>query len=224
MHKITIIEDNKIIREELAEFLTNNGYQTHIIEDFKNVTKEALEREPDCILLDLTLPNSDGQFICQEIRKKSDCPIIVVTSRDNDMDELIALNHGADDFIGKPYNLQVLLAHIRRNLQRRTQVSGNILKYKKVELNLTNSTVKYIGQEIELTKNELRILVCLFENEGKIVSRDVLMENMWNSSLFIDDNTLTVNINRLRKKLETIELGELIRTKRAMGYVLNDMV
>jgi len=223
MEKIFIIEDNKTIRSELAEFLNNNGYETIAIDSFSTVVEDVLKENPDCILLDLTLPNIDGQFVCQEIRKQSHCPIIVVTSRDNVMDELIALNYGADDFIGKPYNLQVLLARIKRNLLRGNSPSENIMTYHGINLNLGNASIEYMNQQLELTKNELRIMSCLFENAGRIVSRDELMESMWNSSLFVDDNTLTVNMNRLRKKLATIDLEDLIQTKRALGYTLHDM-
>jgi Response regulators consisting of a CheY-like receiver domain and a winged-helix DNA-binding domain len=223
MEKIFIIEDNKTIRSELAEFLNNNGYETIAIDSFSTVVEDVLKENPDCILLDLALPNIDGHFICQEIRKQSRCPIIVVTSRDNVMDELIALNYGADDFIGKPYNLQVLLARIKRNLLRGNSASENIMTYRGINLNLGNASIEYMNQQLELTKNELRIMSCLFENAGRIVSRDELMESMWNSSLFVDDNTLTVNMNRLRKKLTTINLEDLIQTKRALGYTLHDM-
>ena len=223
MEKIVIIEDNKTIRNELAAFLNQNGYETVAIDSFTSVVEEVLKEYPDCILLDLSLPNIDGHYICQEIRKQSRCPIIVVTSRDNVMDELIALNYGADDFIGKPYNLQVLLARIKRNLLRGSGISENIMTYQGINLNLGNASIEYSNHQLELTKNELRILSCLFENAGRIVSRDELMESMWNSSLFVDDNTLTVNMNRLRKKLATIDLEDLIQTKRALGYTLNDM-
>ena len=181
----------------------------------------ALVGEPDLLLLDLNLPVVDGHFICREVRKSSDMPIIIVTSRDSDMDELISMNLGADDFVTKPYNLQILLARIARVLQRTYEhASSNILTIHDIALDISKSTLTWKGNSIDLTKNELRIMHCLFQNKNKIVSRNELMQHMWDCDLFVDDNTLTVNINRLRKKLEYLRLDDLIQTKRGMGYII----
>ncbi len=221
MYHIMIVEDNEKIRTELTDFLTKNGYQASAPDDFEHMADIINKEQPDLLLLDLNLPYVDGHFLCREVRKTSDIPIIIVTSRDSDMDELISMNIGADDFITKPYNLQILLARIQRILQRTYEHNnGNILSVHNIHLDISKSTVTYKGQSIELTKNELRIMHCLFQNKNKIVSRNELMQHMWDCDLFVDDNTLTVNINRLRKKLEYIRLDDLIQTKRGMGYII----
>ena len=221
MYHIMIIEDNEKIRTELCEFLTKNGYQTSGLDDFEHALAQIAKQKPDLLLLDLNLPVVDGHYICREVRKTSDLPIIIVTSRDSDMDELISMNLGADDFVTKPYNLQILLARISRVLQRTYEhSSGNVLMIHDIALDISKSTLTYHGESVDLTKNELRIMHCLFQNKNKIVSRNELMQHMWDCELFVDDNTLTVNINRLRKKLEYIRLDDLIQTKRGLGYII----
>ncbi|MGM9973572.1 MAG: response regulator transcription factor, partial [Clostridiaceae bacterium] len=175
----------------------------------------------DLILLDINLPVFDGYHICREIRKISDVPIIVVTSRDSEMDELMSMNLGADDFITKPYNTQILLARIT-SLLRRTQGANlqDIITYNDLKLNLSNGSISYNGNTAELTKNELKILSCLIKSKGKIVSRDDLMDFMWSSDIFVDDNNLSVNVTRLRKKLEEVGMKEGIETRRGLGYIL----
>lgn len=221
MYHIMIIEDNEKIRTELCEFLAKNGYQTSGLDDFEHALEQIAKQKPDLLLLDLNLPVVDGHYICREVRKTSDLPIIIVTSRDSDMDELISMNLGADDFVTKPYNLQILLARISRVLQRTYEhSSGNVLMIHDIALDISKSTLTYHGESVDLTKNELRIMHCLFQNKNKIVSRNELMQHMWDCDLFVDDNTLTVNINRLRKKLEYIRLDDLIQTKRGLGYII----
>lgn len=221
MYKIMIIEDNETIRNELSDFLNHNGYTTCIPNEFHNIAEQVNHLQPHLILLDLNLPIVDGHVICREIRKYSDIPIIIVTSRNSDMDELISLNIGADDFITKPYNLQVLLAHMARILMRVYESnSSNILYIADVSLDISKSTLTYQNQSIDLTKNELRIMHCLCQNKNKIVSRNELMQHMWDCDLFVDDNTLTVNVNRLRKKLEYLHLDDWIITKRGLGYIV----
>lgn len=221
MYQIMIIEDNEKIRNELSDFLSKNGYATSSIDNFEHSLDEINKKKPDLLLLDLNLPVVDGHYICREIRKTSNLPIIIVTSRDSDMDELISMNLGADDFVTKPYNLQILLARIARVLQRTYEnSSGNILMIHDIALDISKSTLTYRGKSVDLTKNELRIMHCLFQNKNKIVSRNELMQHMWDCDLFVDDNTLTVNINRLRKKLEYIRLDDLIQTKRGLGYIV----
>lgn len=220
MKKILIIEDDKKIREELATFLSKNGYVCEVSEEFEHILEDALSSMSDLVLLDINLPFYDGYYLCREIRRKSDVPVIVVTSRDSEIDELMAMNLGADDFITKPYNTQILLAHIASVLKRASkETAAERMSCGNFAINLSRSTLEYNGAEYELTKNELKILALLYENKGKIVTRDELMVQLWNSDMFIDDNTLTVNMNRLRKKLEEAGLGQAIETKRGRGYM-----
>lgn len=221
MKKIFIIEDDKKIREELSTFLTKNGYICERPDEFQNIIEDVLSKNPNLVLLDINLPVFDGYYICREIRKSSDVPIIVVTSRDSELDELMAMNLGADDFITKPYNTQILLAHIFSVLKRASRdIVTDRMDCGDFHINLSKSTITHNSVEFELTKNELKILTYLYEKKGTIVSRDELMTQLWNSDMFIDDNTLTVNINRLRKKLEDAGLDEVIETKRGRGYMV----
>lgn len=221
MKKIFIIEDDKKIREELSTFLSKNGYICEAPWEFESVIEDIIYKKPELVLLDINLPVFDGYYICREIRKHSEVPIIVVTSRDTELDELMALNLGADDFITKPYNTQILLAHISSVLKRASKETiTDRIDCGSFVINLSRSTIEYNGKEFELTKNELKILTLLYENKGVIVSRDELMTYLWNSDMFIDDNTLTVNINRLRKKLDDAGLGQVIETKRSRGYMV----
>lgn len=221
MSKIVIIEDTATIREELKTFLTRYGYEVVAPTSFENIIEYTLGEKPDLILLDINLPMFDGYHICREIRKSSDVPIIIVTSRDNEMDELMSMNLGADDFITKPYNTQILLARIASILRRvHGSTSQDTLSYNDLKLNLSNSSVTYKSNTIELTKNELKILSYLIKNQGKIVSRDDLMDFMWNSDIFVDDNNLSVNVTRLRKKLNQLGMSENIETRRGLGYIL----
>ncbi len=222
MQKILIVEDDEKLRDELEKFLNNNGYQAKSLKAFDNTITDILKINPDLILLDINLPGADGEFICKEIRKQSNMPIIMVTSRDNELDELISLNYGADHYITKPFNIQILLAKIS-SLLRRTNMSvenNNRIDAKDFILNMSKSTIEKAGKSIELTKNEYRILKYLVENREKIVSREDIMECLWDSESFIDDNTLTVNITRLRSKLEELGLKELLETRRGQGYIL----
>ena len=221
MSKIVIIEDTEKIREELKTFLIRCGYEAVTLTNFETIIPDTLKEDPNLILLDINLPVFDGYYICREIRKKSDVPIIVVTSRDNEMDELMSMNLGADDFVTKPYNTQILLARIETIL-RRVQGSNirDTLVYNNLKLNLANGSVTYNDRTGELTKNELKILSCLIKNKGKIVSRDDLMDFMWNADVFVDDNNLSVNVTRLRKKLEALGMKENIETRRGLGYIL----
>jgi len=221
MSKIIIVEDTETIREELKVFLTRCGYDAIAPSSFEDIVGFILRENPDLLLLDINLPIFDGYHICREIRKSSDMPIIVVTSRSSDMDELMSMNLGADDFITKPYNTQILLARISSLLRRANGSSSNdIMNYYDLKLNLSNSSITYNGNTVELTKNELKILSCMIKNKGKIVSRDDLMDFMWNSDAFVDDNNLSVNVTRLRKKLEEVGMKETIETRRGLGYIL----
>ena len=221
MPKILIIEDDEKLREELKIFLNKNGYEATTLTTFDNTIQDILKRKPDLILLDINLPNTDGEYICKEIRKQSNMPIIIITSRDNELDELLSINNGADHYVTKPFNIQILLAKIG-SLLRRTNMQevNDKIDVKDFILNTSNSTIEKDGKIIELTKNEYKILKYLVQNRGKIVSREEIMECLWESESFIDDNTLTVNITRLRNKLEELELKELLETKRGQGYIL----
>lgn len=222
MEKIIIIEDDEIIREELKNFLSKYGYEIVAPTSFDNVVKFILNENANLVLLDINLPIFDGYYICREVRKKSDIPIIIVTSRDSDMDELMSMNLGSDDFVTKPYNTQILLARIAALLKRSglNITTNNILTYKDFQLNLSNATITYNEKEIELTKNEVKILSYLINHKGEIVSRELLMEYLWSTEYFVDDSTLTVNITRLRKKLAEIGIENVIETRRGLGYII----
>lgn len=222
MEKIIIIEDDEIIREELKNFLSKYGYEIVAPTSFDNVVQFILNENANLVLLDINLPIFDGYYICREVRKKSDIPIIIVTSRDSDMDELMSMNLGADDFVTKPYNTQILLARIAALLKRSgsNTATSSILTYKDFQLNLSNATIRYNEKEIELTKNEVKILSYLINHKGEIVSRELLMEYLWSTDYFVDDSTLTVNITRLRKKLEEIGIENVIETRRGLGYIM----
>lgn len=219
--KIIVIEDHEPIRKELCTFLTRYGYEPKALTDYDNIIEDCMKEQADLILLDINLPVLDGYYICREIRKQSEIPIIVVTSRDSEMDELMSMNLGADDFITKPYNTQILMARIASILRRsRKTEKQNTMVYNGLKVCLNDSTAHYKGKTTELTKNELRILYTLIKNQGTIVSRDQLMEMLWQSNEFVDDNTLTVNVNRLRKRMETIGWKNQIQTKRGQGYMV----
>lgn len=220
--KIFIIEDEEKIRVELSNFLSKYGYETKYSDDFKNIIDVALNENPTLILLDINLPLFDGYYICREIRKKSNVPIIMVTSRDNEIDELMSLNYGADQYVTKPYNIQILLAKINGLLKRNQKLDAEIQKIDcdGFTLNIAERVIEKEDKKIELTKNEYTILYYLSTNKGKVVSRDEIMDYLWESQEFIDDNTLSVNIKRLRNKLEELGFIDKIETRRGQGYLL----
>lgn len=217
--KIFIIEDEKAIREELEELIKKYGYKCESSDDFQNIIQIILASQANLILLDINLPYQDGFQICRDIRKQSNIPIIVLTSLNTTFDELMSLNIGADDFISKPYNSQVLLARIQKLLERVYEVQPNVvLTHKGLILDLLKATISYKGVKKELTKNELSILRLLMINKGNIIPRDAIIDDLWQSEEFIDENTLNVNIVRLRKKLSEIGLSQYLKTKRGLGY------
>lgn len=221
MQKIMIVEDDPAIRDELTLILANEGYQPLLITDFEAVAGQICNAAPDLVLLDLGLPGRDGFLLCAELRGRSDVPIIFVTSRDGAIDELRALSLGGDDYVTKPYNVPVLLARIRAVLRRRGGVAeSDILEAEGVRLSLVKGTVFYGGRMAELSRNELRILAHLMSRPGTIVSRADLLEALWDNQIYIDDNTLSVNMTRLRAKMAELGLPELIKTRRGMGYQL----
>ena len=221
MKKILIIEDDSTLREELRLLLENGGYAPCIATDFENAADEAARLRPDLVLLDILLPDANGQSILREIRSGSDIPVVMLTSRGTDADEIISRSSGADDYVTKPYNPALLLLRIETVL-RRTGGRGSEeeLTYRGMRLNLLRSSVTYKGAETVLSRNEMNILHCLLKKRGTIVSRDELMDYLWDRSDFVDDNTLTVNINRLRKRLEGLGFPDVIETRRKQGYML----
>ena len=220
MAKILIIEDEEKLRDELKVYLKNNGYIVEVITSFEKTLDKMISFDGDLILLDINLPNVNGQFLCKEYRKNSSKPIIIVTSRNNEMDELICINYGADEFVTKPYNPLSLLARIEAVLKRTKAAYDNMLSYRDIKLDVSKSLIIKNEQTIELSKNELKILYFLLTNRGQIKSREEIMTYLWDSDMFVDDNTLTVNINRLRKKLEDIGLKDVIHTRRKQGYII----
>ncbi|GAA0126070.1 MULTISPECIES: response regulator transcription factor [Clostridium] len=222
MFNIMIVEDNEQIQNEIANILNINGYKAIKERDFDEIPKAVKEKDPHLILLDIGLPYNDGFKICTEIRNFSKVPIIFVTSRNTDVDELMSITLGGDDFITKPYNTQILLARINSILKRAYPNERNIevIEYKGLKLNILTSTIENEENSIELTKNEFKIIHCLLNSKGKIVSRVEIMEYLWESALFISDNTLTVNMTRIRNKLQDIGVKDFIKTKRGQGYMV----
>ena len=221
MKKILIIEDDKTISDELKMLLDDNGYDRYQLFNFHQVTKKIIEFDPDLVLLDIVLPGTNGQTILKEIRKESNLPVIMLTSKTGDINEIMSMSYGADDYITKPYNPTLLLLRIEtlfRHLD--DQGSNDQIEYNQMTINLLKSTLTYKDNEIILSKNELTILYYLIKNHGKIVSRDELMDHLWDYSDFVDDNTLTVNINRLRKKMKNLGILDSIETRRKQGYIL----
>ncbi len=221
MQKILIVEDDEKLRDELEIFLNNNGYKAEKLKNFNNAIQDILNTKPDLVLLDINLPGIDGKYICKEIREKSTLPIIMVTSVDNEIDELLSINYGADQYVEKPFNIQILLAKIGALLKRTNmRTNQEIIDCKEFALNISKSTIISNNKEIELTRNEFKILKYLVEHRNNIVSREEIIDCLWENESFIDDNTLTVNITRLRNKLDELQLKKLLETKRGLGYIL----
>ena len=222
MFTIMIIDDNEQLQNEIGNLLTINGYSVLKPKAFDKISQIVKENSPELILLDINLPKDDGFKICTEIRSFSKVPIIFITSRNTNIDELMAITLGGDDFITKPYNTQILLARINALIKRAYPNESNldIIEYNGLKLNILTSTIEHNGNSKELTKNELKILYYLLINKEKIVSRVEIMEYLWDSSMFVNDNTLTVNITRIRNKIEEIGLKDFIKTKRGQGYII----
>ena len=222
MYRILIVEDDYTIAELLKKALSGWGFETEYVTDFQRMTDLFLSYQPHLILMDITLPFYNGYHWCSEIRKRSKVPIIFLSSAGDNMNIVMAINMGGDDFIAKPFDLNVAVAKIQALLRRTYSFQNqlSILEYHGVILNLGDATVSYRDEKIDLTKNEFKILQLLFENQGKAVSRDAIMRHLWDNDSFIDDNTLTVNVTRLRRKLENAGLEHFIRTKKGIGYIL----
>ena len=222
MSKILIVEDDEKLSKELKIFLDKNGYDSVILQKFDNAVEDILNEKADLLLLDINLPYTDGEFICKEIRKTSNVPIIMVTSRDSEMDELLSLNYGADQYVTKPYNIQILLAKIVGLLKRNQNAGNNPDKIDCGEfiLNTAGRIIEKEDKKIELTKNEYKILEYLVLHRQQVISRDEIIDYLWESEEFVDDNTLNVNIKRLRTKLEELGIINQIETRRGQGYIL----
>ncbi|MBO4107793.1 response regulator [Streptococcus suis] len=226
MYKILLIEDDQVIRSLLAKNLQNWGYQVEVVEDFQMVLDHMRTFQPHLLVLDIGLPYFNGYYWCQEIRKFSQLPILFLSSHDQPMDIVMAINMGGDDFVTKPFDMTVLLAKIQGLIRRSYDFLGDqsLLWFGPVCLDLKTMQVAYGAGKEELTKNEFQILRVLFEQAPQIVGRDQLMRQLWNSDIFVDDNTLSVNIARLRKKLADLGLADLIVTKKGLGYGLVEVV
>lgn len=222
MHKILLVEDDEVIRQQVKKMLEQWGYEVVLVEDFMEVLSIFVKVEPHLVLMDIGLPLFNGYHWCQEIRKVSKVPIMFLSSRDQAMDIVMAINMGGDDFVTKPFDQNVLLSKIQGLLRRSYEFGKDqsLLEYMGVILNLKAMDLVYQGEVVSLTKNEFQILQVLFERSGNIVSREDLMKELWNSDFFIDDNTLSVNVARLRKKLEAVGLNDFIETKKGVGYGL----
>lgn len=219
MKKILIIEDDESLVKELKELLQNSGYEAKEVKDFKNIDREVKEQNPDLLLLDINIPYINGNFLLQSLRKISNIPVIMVTSKNTETDEELSMSYGADDYITKPYNPNILLLRIGAVLKRASN-QNDIMTYKGLEINMQNGIVKKEEEEIILTKNEMIIFNYLLTHQNKIVTRDELMTTLWNNEEYINDNALTVNISRLRAKLKSIGYNNIIDTRKKIGYIL----
>lgn len=222
MYRILMIEDDEIIARSIKKHLKTWEYEVYCIQDFSQVMAEFADIQPQLVLMDITLPFFNGYHWCGEIRKLSQIPIIFLSSASDNINIVMAVNMGADDFIAKPFDMDVLTVKIQALLRRSYDFAGtsSILEHKGAMLNVTEATLIYEDEKIELTKNDLKILQVLMENKEKVVSRDTLMTKLWESDSYVDENTLSVNVNRLRKKLEAIGLEDFIVTKKGIGYRL----
>ncbi len=219
-----IVEDEELISKELAKLLENNNYDAIILKDFTNALNEILESSPDLILLDINIPFINGKSLLQSLRKKSNIPVIMVTSINSEIDEALSISYGADDYITKPYNPNILLLRIGAVLKRtKTNYNTNVneLIYKKLKFDLQKGIIKKDDIEIELTKNEMIIFSYLLNHQNKIVTREELMTALWDNSEYVNENALTVNISRLRNKLKEIGYVDAIDTRKGLGYILS---
>ncbi len=222
MYKIMIVEDDITIAKTMKDYLKRWDYDVKYISDFKNITDQVIQFEPQLILLDIMLPYYNGFYWCTEIRKISKVPIIFISSADDNMNIVMAMNMGGDDFIAKPFDLDVITAKIGALIRRTYSFQGqlNFIEHNGVLLNLSDTTLTYEDKKIEMTKNDYKILQILMENVGMVVTREELMQRLWENDNFVDDNTLTVNINRLRRKLTELGQNDFIKTKKGIGYMV----
>ena len=219
MKKILIVEDDLSLAKQLQTLLLNNGYKALILNEFNDTINSIINSNSDLILLDINIPNLNGEYVLKEIRKTINTPVIMLTSKNTELDEVISISYGADDYITKPYNPTILLLRMEA-IFKRLNNNKETLEYRTIKLNPSKSVIEVDDKEIDLSKNEMKILYYLINNKGKIVSRNEIMDYLWNTEEYIDDNTLTVNINRLRKKLTECKLEKYLETKRGQGYIL----
>lgn len=222
MYRILIVEDDKTIARQLEEHLKKWGYEAVCAENFENILSQFVSFSPQLVLLDIGLPFYNGYYWCSEIRKVSQVPVVFLSSASDNMNIIMAMNMGGDDFIGKPFDFEVLLAKVQAIL-RRTYAFGaqsSVMEHRNVILSLTDMSLHYQGNKQELSKNEFRILELLYEQAGNMVSRERIMKRLWDNECFVDENTLNVNINRLRKKLEEMGVHDFILTRKGVGYQL----
>lgn len=222
MKKIMLIEDDLDVVRELALSLRKWGFEVEIIDQFNNIVKKFIEKKPSLILMDVNLPFYDGFYWCEKIREISKVPIIFLSSRDSNMDIIMGMNNGGDDYITKPFSIEVLISKINALLRRSYDytTSDSLIYYNDAVLDIEKCIFRYKDNEIELTKNEIKILSLLIKNKGKVVSREKIMMSLWNDDEFISDNTLTVNITRLRSRIRELGLGDVIKTKKGIGYLI----
>ncbi|MEY8322541.1 response regulator transcription factor [Lachnospiraceae bacterium 54-11] len=222
MYKILIVEDDNTISNQICKYLSGWGYESACVENLENILPEFISFAPQLVLLDIGLPFYNGYYWCGEIRKISQVPVVFVSSASDNMNIVMAMNMGGDDFIVKPFDLEVLLAKVQAILRRTYsfQNQSSVMEHGNVILNLTDMSLLYQGTKLELSKNEFRILQLLYEKAGNTVSRENIMKRLWDNECFVDDNTLTVNMNRLRKKLEEAGIENFILTKKGVGYQL----
>ncbi len=220
MYRILIVEDDAVIAKEIKRHLNQWGYEAETVTDFEHVLDEVRRMEPQLILMDISLPFYNGYYWCSEVRKRSNVPVIFLSSASDNVNIVMAVNMGGDDFIGKPFDLQVLTAKIQAVLRRAYALTGSmtVLEHNGLRLNLNDTSISFGEEKSELTKNEYKILQILLEQHGTIVTRESIMERLWESDSFVDDNTLTVNMTRLRKHLEEIGVQDFITTKKGIGY------
>lgn len=223
-YKIYLVEDDGDIAKKIQQHLEKWVYQVEIVKDFRNILGEIIQLQPHLIIMDITLPYYNGFYWCSEIRKLFKIPIVFISSASDNMNIVMAMDMGGDDFIVKPFDLTVLTAKIGAIIRRSYSYAGqiNVLEHKNVILNLLDATVTYQGEKAEFSKNEFLILALLMENKGSIVSRDTIIMQLWDNENFIDDNTLTVNITRIRKKLKEIGVVDFIKTKKGIGYLIDN--
>ncbi|MCI6011681.1 MAG: response regulator transcription factor [Firmicutes bacterium] len=222
MYRIYIVEDDRDIAGVLKKHISSWGFEVACSENFQNILAEFVDFDPQLVLMDITLPFYNGYHWCSEIRKISKVPIVFLSSASDNMNMIMAMNMGADDFISKPFDLQVLTAKLQAILRRTYDFGGqmSVLEHRGAVLNFSDGSLTWQGRKVELTKNEQKILQCLMENWGTVVSRQSLMERLWATDNFVDENTLTVNVNRLRKRLEQAGLTDFITTRKGMGYII----
>lgn len=222
MYKIFLVEDDETIAKMVKNHLEKWDYKVRIAQKFDRIMEEFVDYEPQLVLMDIGLPFYNGYHWCTQIRKVSNVPVVFLSSAADNMNIVMAVTMGADDFIAKPFDMQVLTVKIQAILRRSYDFAGNssVLEHKGAMLNISEAELSYEGESLELTKNELKILQTLFENKASIVTRDTLMTKLWESDTYVDENTLSVNVNRLRKKLASIGLSDFIITKKGIGYKL----